>query len=190
MSIPENIRYLCKKHKTSIPRLEKQLGLGNGAIYKWEKSSPTVDKLQQVADHFNVSLDFLTNGFDRELTRIIWSLSNEVPNEHGSQLYFCDEVLKVLNDELEPLKKEYWDVPFDEFHKPYGIIGLLHNFPVSNEFKEDLLNVLIRVKQRTEPYEATTIAAHNTGADEDWTEDELEDIKKFKEFVKMKRNKQ
>jgi hypothetical protein len=32
-----------------------------------------------------------------------------------------------------------------------------------------------------------TIAAHHDG--EDWTEEELEDIEKFKEFVRMRREK-
>jgi transcriptional regulator with XRE-family HTH domain len=35
-------------------------------------------------------------------------------------------------------------------------------------------------------YEIETIAAHHDG--EDWTEEELEEIEKFKEFVKMKRS--
>jgi hypothetical protein len=34
-------------------------------------------------------------------------------------------------------------------------------------------------------YEPETIAAHHDG--EEWTEDALEDIEKFKEFVKMRR---
>jgi transcriptional regulator with XRE-family HTH domain len=36
-------------------------------------------------------------------------------------------------------------------------------------------------------YEINTIAAHHDG--EDWTDEELEEIEKFKEFVKMKRSK-
>jgi len=35
------------------------------------------------------------------------------------------------------------------------------------------------------PYEPETIAAHHGG--EEWTEDELEDIEKFKEFMRMRR---
>lgn len=34
----------------------------------------------------------------------------------------------------------------------------------------------------------TTIAAHHDG--EDWTEEELDEIERFKEFVKLKRNKE
>lgn len=37
-------------------------------------------------------------------------------------------------------------------------------------------------------YEDTTIAAHHDG--EEWTEEELEEIERFKEFVKLKRKTQ
>lgn len=35
-----------------------------------------------------------------------------------------------------------------------------------------------------------TIAAHHDGNGEDWTEEELEEIERFKEFVRMKRKNQ
>lgn len=41
---------------------------------------------------------------------------------------------------------------------------------------------------RTEEEEIETIAAHHDG--EEWTEEELDEIERFKEFVRMKRNKE
>lgn len=38
---------------------------------------------------------------------------------------------------------------------------------------------------RTDNYEIHTIAAHHDG--EDWTEEELDEIEQFKEFVRMRR---
>ena len=35
------------------------------------------------------------------------------------------------------------------------------------------------------PYEPETIAAHKEG--DEWTEEELEDIEKFKEYIRMRR---
>jgi transcriptional regulator with XRE-family HTH domain len=63
--ILENIQLLCKKHNISVPKLEREIGLGNGAIYKWDKSSPTSDKLQKVAEYFKVPTDYLVYGFNR-----------------------------------------------------------------------------------------------------------------------------
>ncbi|BFH14548.1 hypothetical protein J6TS7_44450 [Paenibacillus dendritiformis] len=99
MSIVENIRVLCKEANTSIPKLEKELGFGNGAIYNWDKNSPSIDKIQKVADRFNVSINHVIYGDD-------------------------------------------------DIH---------------------------------------TIAAHHDG--EEWTEEELEEIQRFKEFIRMKRTK-
>jgi len=59
MTIVERIKILCKDHNTSIPKLEKEFGLGNGAIYKWDVSRPTVDKVQKVAEYFGTTMDSL-----------------------------------------------------------------------------------------------------------------------------------
>lgn len=67
MSIVENIRSRCKLVNISIPKLEKELGFGNGAIYNWDRNSPSFDKLQKVAEYFKVSTDYLVFGFNRSL---------------------------------------------------------------------------------------------------------------------------
>lgn len=60
------IKELCKKRGISVNELESEIGLGINTIYKWDKASPSADKLQRVADYFGVSLDFLTG---RELRK-------------------------------------------------------------------------------------------------------------------------
>jgi transcriptional regulator with XRE-family HTH domain len=55
----EIIQNLCKEKGISIFKLEKDLNFGNGTIYKWDKSSPAIDKLKKVADYFEVSIDYL-----------------------------------------------------------------------------------------------------------------------------------
>jgi transcriptional regulator with XRE-family HTH domain len=59
VSILENIQMLCEKNKITVPILERELKLGNGSIYKWNKSSPKVDTLQKVANYFSVTIDSL-----------------------------------------------------------------------------------------------------------------------------------
>ncbi|KQY87054.1 hypothetical protein ASD24_26620 [Paenibacillus sp. Root52] len=62
MSLIAAIKTLCEQTKTSIPRVEIELGLGRGTIYTWAKSSPSIDNLKKVANHFNVSVDSLLDG--------------------------------------------------------------------------------------------------------------------------------
>lgn len=65
MGICENVQSLCKKNKLPVSHLEKELSLANGSIRRWNDSSPSIDKLQKVADYFKVSIDYLIYGFHR-----------------------------------------------------------------------------------------------------------------------------
>lgn len=54
-----NITKLCKEKKISIAKLERDTGISNGTIGRWEKSSPTVENLKKVADYFGCTIDEL-----------------------------------------------------------------------------------------------------------------------------------
>lgn len=58
-SIVKAVKLLCLDADTSIPKLEKELGLGAGTIYNWDRSSPTTEAVVKVALHFKVSTDYL-----------------------------------------------------------------------------------------------------------------------------------
>ncbi|GAB6170970.1 hypothetical protein JCM15765_04480 [Paradesulfitobacterium aromaticivorans] len=188
MSIVENIRSLCKQRNTSIPKLEKEFGFGNGAIYNWDKNSPSVDKVQKVADYFGVTTDFIINGFDKEIEDVIKFLAKT----DRSRPYFPDNIAEILDIELEPLKKEYWDVPLDL--EPLEMVGLLKEFPVTIEFKKDLLDALSRVKERVNSSDNDsrifTLAAHKIdGYNDNLTPEEQAAVRAFieayrKQFAK------
>lgn len=60
MSFPvDNIRRLCALHGITLAKLERELGIGNGVIARWEntKSSPPYDRLKQIADRFGVTVE-------------------------------------------------------------------------------------------------------------------------------------
>lgn len=59
MSLRDKIKVLAMQNKISVAELERTLGFGNGSISKWNKQSPSVEKLKQVADFFHVSIDYL-----------------------------------------------------------------------------------------------------------------------------------
>lgn len=60
----DKIKALCKEKKTSVARLEKQLGFGNGVIGRWDKSVPSYERLTAVADALDVSVAYLTGETD------------------------------------------------------------------------------------------------------------------------------
>jgi len=64
MSLVDRIKALCRQHETSIPKLEANLGLSRGSMYKWDINDPGIGKVQKVAEHFNVSIEFLLYGLE------------------------------------------------------------------------------------------------------------------------------
>ncbi|MCT8395214.1 helix-turn-helix domain-containing protein [Weissella soli] len=48
----------------SVRKLEEKIGLSNGTIASWKKSSPSKSKMEQVADFFGVSVDYLLGNTD------------------------------------------------------------------------------------------------------------------------------
>ncbi len=59
MSIKNRIKDLADSHHQSIAEVERHLSFGNGTIAKWDTRSPSSEKLQKVADYFDVTVDYL-----------------------------------------------------------------------------------------------------------------------------------
>lgn len=57
--IVENIRALCAEKNMTIAALERETGIGNGVIARWNSLNPRVDRLKAVADFFGVTVDEL-----------------------------------------------------------------------------------------------------------------------------------
>lgn len=47
MALRDNIKDLAAQKKISVAELERTLGFGNGSISKWNKQSPSADKLKK-----------------------------------------------------------------------------------------------------------------------------------------------
>ena len=58
----EKIKILCDKKGWSIGSVEREAGLGNGAISKWKNSIPSVTNLKKVADVLGCTVDELLQG--------------------------------------------------------------------------------------------------------------------------------
>jgi transcriptional regulator with XRE-family HTH domain len=59
MSIVDKIKALCEKKDITLTELERNIEIGRGVIRKWDAVAPNSDKLQKVADYFDVSMDYL-----------------------------------------------------------------------------------------------------------------------------------
>lgn len=59
MTLLSRIKALCAEKSITLASLEKTLNFGNGSLSRWDTSSPSADKLQKVAEYFDISTDYL-----------------------------------------------------------------------------------------------------------------------------------
>lgn len=55
----KSIREICKVNNITPSQLENELNFGAGLISRWTKSSPSLDKIVEIADYFHISIDKL-----------------------------------------------------------------------------------------------------------------------------------
>ena len=103
------IKALCRDAGITIQQLEKDLGMGNGAISKWEKSVPKADSLYKVSQRLNVSMEYLLTGIEKPADKlsgsdvdyeIIQVLSEVSPDVRQSVLDFLKS-LKLVPSKLD-----------------------------------------------------------------------------------------
>ncbi|HWP52205.1 MAG TPA: helix-turn-helix transcriptional regulator, partial [Clostridia bacterium] len=90
MSIVERLEAVIKKRGSNFKRVERECGLGNGTIKRWETQSPRLDKLVKVSEYLQVSLDALVFGGSESET-----INTEAEDDSTSQPRFevyCDGV--------------------------------------------------------------------------------------------------
>lgn len=59
MALLENVREQCRRKGITVAELEKKAGLAENSIYKWSRTSPSVDKVQRVARVLHLAMDDL-----------------------------------------------------------------------------------------------------------------------------------
>lgn len=62
MQIVERIKAAASRHGYTLAELEQNLGFGVRTIYKWDKNSPSVEKVLSVANFLGVSMTWLVTG--------------------------------------------------------------------------------------------------------------------------------
>lgn len=131
MTIYERIKDLAKG-KISINKLEKELGISRGSLCKIDKNKPTSEKLQKIADFFDVSTDYLLTGQDITST-FVFSDKNvaflvEI-QKRTNDARFVETIQKYMN--LSANDKKSIDDMVDFFIKKRS--GLIHSFDLRDK---------------------------------------------------------
>ncbi|EGP5556545.1 XRE family transcriptional regulator [Enterococcus faecium] len=66
MNLLERIKKLCNQRGISVYQLEEKIEIGRNTIYQWNKRTPSTEKIQKVADYFDVSVDYLLGRKEKE----------------------------------------------------------------------------------------------------------------------------
>ena len=68
MGIFDRVKELCELKGINVSQLEKEIGISQGAAYKWRTSSPSKKMFEKLSDYFGVSIDFLMTGEEKKKT--------------------------------------------------------------------------------------------------------------------------
>lgn len=116
MQLYERIKQLAQGKKLTIAELEREIGISNGQIRKWQNQTPGVDKIKLVADYFGVTTDYLlgrtdtpqfTRKDERDIQRMLDEMINGLSDKNclsymkngGEEL--DEEAAELLRDSLE-----------------------------------------------------------------------------------------
>lgn len=94
MSTFERVKMLADKRKISIVELEEKLNFSKNSLYAWKKSKPSIDKLNAVADYFNVSTDYLLGRTDNP---------NSASSDNSEMLTVEQALASVMSSDGKPL---------------------------------------------------------------------------------------
>ena len=121
MTVYERIENLRKSASISQGKLEKALGFSNGSISKWKTSMPTPDRLQKLAEYFNVSVDYLMTGEEdsekkvspftardeRDIKKSLDKIMSSLENKDGAPLYYDGNELELTDENKAMLRDAF-----------------------------------------------------------------------------------
>lgn len=119
-SLFEKIKELCQNRGISINSLEETLGYSRNTIYSMKNKKPNAERLQEIADYFNVSTDYLLGRTDNPAiagdskeytwqgkTLNVEEMASNVMMFGGREL--TDEKKKIIQSIIEGYLKETGD---------------------------------------------------------------------------------
>lgn len=110
MGLYENVKKAANAKGYSINRLEKELGFARSYIGKFKTITPSVDKIQKIADFLDVSTDYLMTG--KEDLPQTSQLNARDKRDIAKDLESIMEKLK--NQEDGPASFDGQDIPEDD----------------------------------------------------------------------------
>lgn len=107
--LKENVMRLIRESGLSIRKVERDLGFGYGTIAYWDEHTPSIDKVEKVANYFGVTVDYLLGNLDnpeeidflryfhdnRELN-VLFEIAKDMPKEHIEKMI---KIAQIMNED-------------------------------------------------------------------------------------------
>lgn len=93
----EKIKELCKEKHISVNALEQELGFAKGSLCKIDKNKPSSEKLQKLANYFNVQLEYLTGASEFKTKKEMLQHFDDVYNTPAlqSDIFRLEKGMKI-----------------------------------------------------------------------------------------------
>ncbi|MFS0784747.1 helix-turn-helix domain-containing protein [Bacillus sp. 1P06AnD] len=129
MELTEVIKKLCKERGISVADLEDELSFGKNTIYQWKKKTPSIDRIQKIADYFDVSTDYLLG---RSPKKRYWDLTDKDEKTIQRQL---EQMINDMNT-VNSLSFSKESEPMDEETRKLLIISLENSLRMGKELSK------------------------------------------------------
>lgn len=108
MTLVARIKELAQEQSLTLAELERKLNFPNSSIRKWDQQNPGINKIQKVADYFDVSTDYLLGRTDK---RHYYDLTEKDKQDIALQ---AEKLLEGLDSDAET---NYYGEPLDDEDK-------------------------------------------------------------------------
>ncbi len=113
------IKELCKTKGVTVTEAEQELGFARGSLCKIDTNKPSMEKVQKIANYFNVSVEYLMTGNDdeakeqpqlsardeRDISRRLEQTLSDLENQQDALMFdgapLDDETKELLKASLE-----------------------------------------------------------------------------------------
>lgn len=106
MNLYQKITDACKKKGVTVNTMEKDLGFARSSINKMKQSSPSGDKLAQIAEYLDVSMDYLmgreelSEADKRDIAKSLDQMMNQIESKEDEPLMYNGQPLSDASIQL------------------------------------------------------------------------------------------
>lgn len=166
----KSIKKLCQKNNISVSQLENELNFSPSLISRWKDKTPNLDRIIDISDYFNVSLDevigrsrenctddvFLSVLYDKTITKdISWKILdyNKCPSGLKQYKYKDTNLIKSFKD-YQKIKDESKQISYYfEYNNGYISISGLYCYHQISSPREIKLSIQPNINAELIPQE-------------------------------------